>query len=90
LSQPAFSTDHITLQLTKSGAQAAVGVHSQMALRVRAMYPEYIIQPSSNLVDWTTVAGPITGSIGVSDEFLRVAVPTHFVSPLLSLRQITS
>jgi hypothetical protein len=27
-------------------------------------------------VNWTTVAGPFSGSVGVSDEFLRVAVPT--------------
>ena len=47
-----------------------------MALPVSAMYPEYVIQQSSNLVNWTTVAGPFSGSVGVSDEFLRVAVPT--------------
>lgn len=47
-----------------------------MALPVSAMYPEYVIQQSTNLVNWTTVAGPFSGSVGVSDEFLRVAVPT--------------
>lgn len=45
-----------------------------MALPVSAMYPEYFIQQSSNMVNWTTVAGPIAGSVGVSDEFLRVSV----------------
>ncbi|MCC6822088.1 MAG: DUF3160 domain-containing protein [Verrucomicrobia subdivision 3 bacterium] len=47
-----------------------------MALHVSAMYHEYVIQQSSNLVNWTPVAGPFVGGVGVSDEFLRVAVPT--------------
>lgn len=73
--QSTFGVDQITLQLKKSGTQGDIGVHSQMALPVSAMYPEYVIQQSSNMVNWTTVAGPIAGSVGVSDEFLRVAVP---------------
>jgi hypothetical protein len=68
--------DQIQLQLKKSATQGEIGLHSQMGLPVSAMYPEYVIQQSSNLVDWTTVAGPIAGSVGVSDEFLRAAVPT--------------
>jgi hypothetical protein len=75
-SQSAFCADQITLQLKKSPTQGEIGVHSQMALPVSAMYPEYVIQQSTNMVDWTTVAGPIAGSVGMSDEFLRVAVPT--------------
>jgi hypothetical protein len=75
-SQSAFCADQVTLQLKKSPTQGEIGVHSQMALPVSAMYPEYVIQRSTNMVDWTTVAGPIAGSVGVSDEFLRVAVPT--------------
>jgi len=47
-----------------------------MALPVSAMYPEYTIQRSTDMANWETVAGPIAGSVGVSDEFLRVAVPT--------------
>jgi len=47
-----------------------------MALPVSAMYPEYVIQQSSDMVNWTTAAGPFSGSVGVSDEMLRVAVPT--------------
>jgi hypothetical protein len=74
--QTAFCADQITLQLKKSRAQGEIGWHSQMALPVSSMYPEYVIQQSSNLVDWATVAGPISGSVGVSDEFLRVAIPT--------------
>lgn len=66
--------DQVTLQLKKSGAQAAVDIHSRMALPVSVMYPEYTIQGSPDLVNWQTVAGPIVGSQGVSDEWLRVAV----------------
>ncbi len=71
-----LGADQITLKFRKSGPQAEVGLHSQMALPVSAMYPEYIIQRSPDLTNWETVAGPIPGSVGVSDEFLRVAVPT--------------
>src|SRR5262245_14724836 len=73
---PAIGADQITLQLKKSGNQGEIGLHSQMGLPVSAMYPEYVIQQSSNLVDWTTVAGPFSGGVGVSDELLRIAVPT--------------
>lgn len=72
----AFGADQIALQLTKSHTQGEIGLHSKMALPVSAMCPEYVIQQSTNMVDWNTVAGPFSGSIGVSDEFLRVAVPT--------------
>lgn len=68
--------DQIQLQLKKSSTHGEIEMHSQMALPVSAMYPEYVIQQSSNLVSWTTVAGPIAGSVGVSGEFLRVTVPT--------------
>jgi hypothetical protein len=71
-----LGADEVTLELKKSGSQAEVGLHSQMALPVSAMFPEYTIQRSTDLADWQTVAGPVTGSVGVSDEFLRVAVPT--------------
>jgi hypothetical protein len=68
--------DQITLQLTKSATQAEIGLHSRMALPVSAMYPEYTILRSTDMVDWQMVAGPIAGSVGVSDEFRRVVVPT--------------
>jgi hypothetical protein len=70
-----LGADQITLEFKKSGPQAEVGLRSQMALPVSAMYPEYIIQCSPDMTNWETVAGPIPGSVGVSDEFLRVAVP---------------
>ena len=75
-SQSAFCADRITLQLKKSGALGEIGMHSQMELPVAAMYPEYWVQQSSNLVDWANAAGPFSGGVGVSDEFLRIAVPT--------------
>jgi hypothetical protein len=75
LCQTAAGEDHIQIYLNKSGAQGEVGIHSQMSLPVSAMVPEYVVQQSSNMVDWTTVAGPLNGSMGVSDEFLRVQVP---------------
>jgi hypothetical protein len=70
-----FGADQITLQFKQSAAQGEVDLHSQLALPVGATYPEYTILSSSNLVDWQAVAGPVSGSVGVSDELLRVAVP---------------
>jgi hypothetical protein len=72
---PVLGADQVMLQFKKSGGQGEVGLRSQMALPVSAMYPEYTILRSTNLVQWETVAGPISGSVGVSDEFLRQAVP---------------
>lgn len=71
-----LGADQITLEFKKSGPEAEVSLHSRMALPVSAMYPEYTIQRSTDMTHWETVAGPIAGSVGVSDEFLRVAVPT--------------
>lgn len=71
-----FCADQVSLQLRKTANQAELGIHSQMDLPVSAMFPEFVIEQSTNLVNWATVAGPFCGSVGVSDEFLRVAVPT--------------
>jgi hypothetical protein len=84
----AAGADQITLQLKKSAGQGEIGLHSQMALPVSALYPEYVIQQSSNLVNWTTVAGPVSGSVGVSDEFLTIAVPT--TGPQMFYRAVAS
>ncbi len=67
--------DVITLQSGSPSVPGQVGLHSQMALPISSMYPEYTILRSTNLVNWEPVAGPIAGSVGVSDEFLRQAVP---------------
>jgi hypothetical protein len=73
--------DTITLQAGNPSMPAQVGLHSQMALPVSSMYPEYTILRSTNLIDWESVAGPIAGSVGVSDEFLRQAVPLLVTTP---------
>src|SRR5438445_3750708 len=70
-----FGADQITLQFKQSAAQGEVDLHSHMALPVGAMYPEYTILRSTNLLDWQAVGGPTSGSVGVSDESLRVTVP---------------
>ena len=73
---PVEGADRISLQFEKkSESQGEVALHSQMALPVSAMYPEYTIQWSTNMQTWQTLADPISGGIGVSDEQLRVAVP---------------
>ncbi len=83
-----LGADQIQLQLKKSGSQGELGLHSQMELPVSAMYPEYVVQQSSNLVDWLNVAGPFSGSVGVSDEFIRTAVPA--VGPRAFFRVIAN
>jgi hypothetical protein len=70
-----IGSDQIVLEFKQSGLQGEVGLRSQLALPVSAMYPEYTILSSTNLVNWEAVGGPISGSVGVSDEFLRRAVP---------------
>jgi len=75
LSHWSFGAEQITLEFKQAAAQGEVALHSQMALPVGAMYPEYTILRSTNLMDWQAVVGPISGSVGVSDELLRVAVP---------------
>lgn len=74
-SLPTFCADQITLQFKRSDTQGEIGLHSRMELPVSAMYPEYLVQQSVNLVDWTTITSPLTGGVGVSDESLRVSVP---------------
>ena len=87
-SQSVTGADQIQLEFKKSAAQGEIRMRSQMGLPVSAMYPEYVIQQSSNMVNWTTVAGPFSGTVGSSDELLRVAVPTP--DPLLFYRAIAN
>ncbi len=70
-----FGADQITLQFKQSAGQGEVGLHSQMALPVSGMYPEFSIQRSTNWTTWETVSGPILGGVGVSDELLWSTVP---------------
>lgn len=67
--------DNVLLQLEPSGEQVVVGLHGKFKLPVAGMYPEYTIQRSPDLKTWTTVAGPIAGTVGVSDEVLRIPLP---------------
>ena len=46
-----FGADQITLQFKQSGGHGEVGLHSQMVLPLSAMYPEYTILRSSNLMN---------------------------------------
>jgi hypothetical protein len=75
LSSSSPGGDAVNLHFNKTGGQGEVRVHSEMALPVSSMFPEYLIQRATNLVDWETVAGPIAGGVGVSDELIRSAVP---------------
>jgi len=70
-----LEADEITVQFKQSTSQAVLELHSRMTLPVSAMYPEYTILCSTNLESWRPVAGPIKGSVGVSDELIRNAVP---------------
>ncbi len=72
---PGMAGDTIDLRFKSHGAQGELRLHSRLGLPVSAMVPEYTIQCSTNLQDWFTVAGPVNGGVGVSDEELRVAVP---------------
>ncbi len=71
----ARASDKVVLQFNPAGSTGAVTLHSTMALPVSSMYSEYTIQRSTNMQTWETVAGPVSGGVGVSDELLRYGVP---------------
>jgi hypothetical protein len=75
LCAPASAADQVLLQFTPAPAANSVDVQSHFALPVSSMYPEYTLQRSTDLHTWTNVAGPVSGSVGVSDESLRMAAP---------------
>src|SRR5690242_19940174 len=72
---PALSSGQVVLQFNPAGSAGVVTLHSTLGLPVSAMYPEYTILRSTNLQTWESVAGPVSGGVGVSDELLRCAVP---------------
>jgi len=74
-SNQASAADQIVLQFNSTGDQGAVGLHSTLDLPVSSQYPEYTILRSTNMQTWESVAGPVSGGVGVSDELLRCAVP---------------
>lgn len=73
--RPAAATNQVTLQFQSNGSQGAVGLHSAFDLPVSSQYPEYTILRSTNMQTWETVTNGVSGSVGVSDELLRCAVP---------------
>jgi len=70
-----FAADQISLDFKYGPTQVEIGVHGKLALPVSGMFPEYTIERSTDLLTWQPVAGPISGSVGVSDEFLRLTTP---------------
>lgn len=71
----ASGVDQIVVGLRKNGAQAEVNWHANLQLPISATYPSYTILRSLDTRSWEPVAGPINGSVGVSDESLRLPVP---------------
>lgn len=75
MNQVAPAADQVVLQFNPAGSQGVVALHSTFGLPVSSQYPEYTIQRSTNLQTWESVASPVSGGVGVSDELLRNAVP---------------
>ncbi len=61
----------IVLQLKPAGDQAELRWHSRLDLPVSTMYPEYRIQRSLDLRNWSNLGDPVPGGVGVSEEDLR-------------------
>jgi len=49
--------------------------HSNLQLPVSGTYPAYTVLRSLDMKTWEPVGGPIKGSVGVSEETIRLAVP---------------
>jgi hypothetical protein len=71
----ALGADQVVSQLHKNGGQIELDWHANFQLPVSATFPAYTILHSVDLSTWEPVAGPVNGSIGVSDEALRLALP---------------
>jgi hypothetical protein len=67
--------DQVTVQLRQNGEHAELNWHATLQLPVSASFPAYTILQSLDLRSWQPVGQPINGSIGVSDEALRLALP---------------
>src|ERR1043166_1321292 len=70
-----LGADQVVSQLRKNGGQIELDWHANFQLPVSATFPAYTILRSVDLSTWEPVAGPINGSVGVSDETLRLALP---------------
>jgi hypothetical protein len=75
LASSGLAGDEVGLRFTSHSTDGELRLHSRLELPVSAMYPEYTILCSTNLRDWVPVGAPHNGSVGVSDEELRFAVP---------------
>jgi len=61
--------------LQRNNGGTELRVHSRVPLPVSSMAVEYTIFRSTDMNVWEPVGPPISGSPGLSDELLRVAVP---------------
>src|SRR5437867_3522998 len=71
----ALGADPVVLQVRKSGGQFELDWHANLLLPVSATYPAYTVLRSVDLQTWEPVGDTIKGSVGVSDEAIRLAVP---------------
>ena len=71
----ALCADQVVSQLRKNGGGVELDWHANFKLPVSATYPAYTILRSVDLSTWEPVADPVNGSVGVSDETLRLALP---------------
>jgi hypothetical protein len=74
-----FAADEISLQLKPNGPAATIEWRSRISLPISGTYSEYRLERSltleTNGANWQPVGTPITGGVGVSDEFLRKPLP---------------
>ena len=71
----ALGADQVVVGVRKAGGQVELNWHAKLKLPVSATYPAYTVLRSLDARTWEPVAGPVNGSVGVSDELLRIAVP---------------
>src|SRR5947209_17626346 len=75
ISGVAVGADQVLLQFHKTGAQAEIDLHGSFQLPVSATYPAYTILRSLDMQTWQPFGDIVKGSVGVSDEAIRLAVP---------------
>src|ERR1017187_26562 len=71
----AFGANQVVVGVRQTGGQVELNWHANLQLPVSATYPAYTILRSLDARTWEPVAGPVNGSVGVSDELLRIAAP---------------
>lgn len=75
LNLEATAADTVVAQFKPAGSQGEVALRASLSLPVSSMCGEYTIERTTNFQTWETVAGPVSGGPGVSDELLRSVVP---------------